>query len=153
MDEYIPLVLRMVTGEDVISDAIFINEAGNKKYILNNPLKIVYMPITKGTHLSISLMQWMFSRISDNQNFEVDERNVLMITEPTESLTDYYYKTVEYFDQVQEEKKKSSNSTEAELYKEAAMSDDEEELLDSDEFNEVQEYLAKLSKNDKGTLH
>lgn len=152
MDEYIPLVLRMVTGEDVISDAIFINEAGNKKYILNNPLKIVYMPITKGTHLSISLMQWMFSRISDNQNFEVDERNVMMITEPTESLTDYYYKTVEYFDQVQEEKKKSSKSTEAELYKEAAMSDDEE-LLDSDEMNEIQDYLSELSKKNKGTLH
>jgi hypothetical protein len=142
----------MITGEDVISDTIHLNEAGNSRYLISNPLKIVYLPIKKGSHLSISLMQWMFSRISDNQDFEIKEHNVLMTTEPSDSLLEYYYKTVEYFLELRAEQKKLAEYDEAELYKEVAMSeDDDDEMIEK--LEEVEKYLNDLSKKDKGTLH
>jgi hypothetical protein len=154
MDDYKPMVLRMITGEDVISDTIHLNEAGNSRYLISNPLKIVYLPIKKGSHLSISLMQWMFSRISDNQDFEIKEHNILTTTEPSDSLLEYYYKTVEYFLELRAEQKRSANyeqSEEADLYREAAMSDDDDEMIEK--LEEVEKYLNDLSKKDKGTLH
>jgi|688.fasta_scaffold462578_2 hypothetical protein len=152
MEDYKPIVLRMITGEDVISDTIHLNEAGNSRYLISNPLKIVYLPIKKGSHLSISLMQWMFSRISDNQDFEIKEHNVLMTTEPSDSLLEYYYKTVEYFLELRAEQKKLAEYDEAELYKEVAMSeDDDDEMIEK--LEEVEKYLNDLSKKDKGTLH
>lgn len=153
MDDYKPMVLRMITGEDVISDTIHLNEAGNSRYLISNPLKIVYLPISKGSHLSISLMQWMFSRISTNQDFEIKDHNVLMATEPSDSLLEYYYKTVEYFLELRTEQKRSANygqMEEADLYREAAMSDDDEMI---EKLEEVEKYLNELSKKDKGTLH
>jgi hypothetical protein len=152
MEDYKPIVLRMITGEDVISDTIHLNEAGNSRYLISNPLKIVYLPIKKGSHLSISLMQWMFSRISDNQDFEIKEHNVLMTTEPSDSLLEYYYKTVEYFLELRAEQKKLAEYDEAELYKEVAMSeDDDDEMIEK--LEEVEKYPNDLSKKDKGTLH
>lgn len=159
MNEPVPTVLRLVTGEDIIADTVFINEAGNSRYVISDPLKIVYLPLTKDTHISISLMQWMFTRISDNQTFELKDRDVLIKTDPSDSLCQYYYKTVEYFYEIREEQvKKMAMGTEKlknELYEEIAMSEDEEihDLMDSDEMKEVMEYLKKISKDDKGTLH
>jgi hypothetical protein len=94
----------------------------------------------------------MFSRISDNQDFEIKEHNVLMTTEPSDSLLEYYYKTVEYFLELRAEQKKLAEYDEAELYKEVAMSeDDDDEMIEK--LEEVEKYLNDLSKKDKGTLH
>lgn len=160
MNEAVPTVLRLVTGEDIIADAFFMNEAGNSRYYLSDPLKIIYLPATnKDTHISLSLMQWMFTRISDNQTFEVKEHNVLFTTDPSDSLVKYYYQTVEYFYEIrekQEEKIKMERSKlQDELYEDLAMSEDDdlEGLLDSDEVKDLQDFLEKLSKKDKGTLH
>jgi hypothetical protein len=96
----------------------------------------------------------MFSRISDNQDFEIKEHNILTTTEPSDSLLEYYYKTVEYFLELRAEQKRSANyeqSEEADLYREAAMSDDDDEMIEK--LEEVEKYLNDLSKKDKGTLH
>ena len=161
MNEPTVTVFRLVTGEDIIADATHIEEAGNDRYVIYDPLKIVYLPTTAGTHLSISLMQWLFLRISEKQEFEIKAYNVLFTTEPTEDLTDYYYKTVEHFYQVKKKSKggpklsESDNvSYERAVYEDAAMSDEEiDDLLDSEEMRKVKAFLEELVKKDKGTLH
>jgi hypothetical protein len=156
----VPLVLRLVTGEDIIADTIFDNEAGNSRYVISDPLKIVYLPATKETHISLSLMQWMFTRISDNQTFEMNDRNVLFTTEPSDSLLEYYYKTVAYFYSLRDVQKQhiqmKENKMKNQLYEDIAMSDEEQELdemMDSDEMQELREFLEQLGKKDKDTLH
>jgi len=159
MNEPVPTVLRLMTGEDIIADTVFKNEAGNSRYIVSDPLKIVYLPLKEGTHLSISLMQWMFTRISDNQKFELNSSNVMFTTEPSDNLLEYYYKTVEYFYEIREEQLKQklnlSDRIKNEVYEDVAMAEDEEidDLMDSDEMKEVLEYLKKIGKDNKGTLH
>lgn len=159
MNEPVPTVLRLMTGEDIIADTIFNNEAGNSHYIISDPLKIVYLPMKEGTHLSISLMQWMFTRISDNQSFEIKQNNVMFTTQPSDNLLEYYYKTVEYFYEIREEQLKQklniSDKIKNETYEDIAMSEDEDihDLMDSEEMQEVVEYLKKFGKNNKGTLH
>lgn len=159
MSNAVPTVLRLVTGEDIIADTVIKSDAGTTTYSVSDPLKIVYLPATKDTHISLSLMQWMFVRISDNQTFDLHERNVLFTTEPSDSLLEYYYKTVAYFIEVRESQKEKirmeENKIKDELYEEFAMSDDEElsDLMDSDEMKNLMDYLNSLSKKDRGTLH
>ena len=159
MNMPVPMVLRLVTGEDIIAETTIKHEIGNVIYSVADPLKIIYLPATQNTHISLSLMQWMFTRISDKQTFEIHERNVLFTTEPTDSLVEYYFKTIDYVYEIkaqQAEKIKMDKSTiQDEIYKDLAMMEDDElnELLDSDEMKEVIDMLEQLNKKDKGTLH
>ena len=155
----IPTVLRLVTGEDIIADTVIRHEEGQVIYSVSDPLKVIYLPATKDTHISLSLMQWMFTRISDNQTFDLHERNVLFTTDPSDSLMEYYYKTVAYFYEIREQQaqkiKMDEKKMKDSLYEEFAMSDDEElnDLMDSDEMKEIMDYLSNLTKKDRGTLH
>ena len=159
MEEAVPTVLRLVTGEDIIADTVYYNEAGNAKYIVSDPLKIIYLPVSKETHISLSLMQWVFTRISENQTFEIKEQNVLFTTDPSDSLTQYYYKTVEYFYEIKEanllKTKASQEKLKNDLYEEFAMSDDEElnDMIEGDELDKLNEILDHLSKKNRGSLH
>lgn len=159
MNHPVPTILRLVTGEDIIADTVHYTDAGNARYTVSDPLKIVYLPMKEGSHLSISLMQWIFTRVSDNQTFDIKENNVIFTTEPSSSLLEYYYKTVEYFYDVRESQKEAlqmgTERLKNELYEDIAMAEDEElhDLMESDEIKEVLDYLKKISKDDKGTLH
>lgn len=159
MNKYPLLVLRLVTGEDIIAETAYLNEAGNSRYMILNPLKIVYLPATKDTMITLSLMQWMFTRISENQCFEMNDRNVLFTTDPAESLAEYYYKTVEYFHAAREKQQRNiamgEDKLKNSLYEELAMSDDdvEEDMIDEDTLQELKDFLARLGKKDDDTLH
>ena len=90
--------VRLVTGEDIISEIMEVDDTTGKHVILYNPLKIMYLasPVSSDK-VSISLLEWVFSRISDKQEFKLESRDVLTIAPPTQSLNEYYWDTIEYF--------------------------------------------------------
>jgi hypothetical protein len=126
--------LRLKNGEDIITEVQ--ENAGS--LVLINPCKILYLKGKKSGFLSISLMQWVFSRISADQMFEIDKNEVLFKTLPDDGMIVHYFNSVEHF----LEKESSSNIE----YDDPTIDDSYEDNL---------EMLKDLigTKDDKGKLH
>jgi hypothetical protein len=151
--------LRLNTGEDLISEVIFgENEPGKENYVLLlNPMKIICVPTSKKGFISLSLMQWVFSKITSEQKFNVFNRDILTISHPNENLKDYYLETVVYFNK--------KNGTDLEdtdylenLEKELQAVEESDKMVDDDLISEdlqdiISDFINSLSSNNKGTLH
>ena len=126
--------LRLKNGEDLITEV----QETDGSLVLINPCKILYLKGKKSGFLSISLMQWVFSRISADQIFEIDKNEVLFKTLPDDGMIIHYFNSVEHF----LEKESNSNIE----YDDPTIDDSYEDNL---------ELLKDLlgTKNDKGNLH
>lgn len=89
--------IRLVTGEDIISEIIETEIDNKKNYTLFNPMKVVYMMDQKPGMLSISLMKWVFSKICDDQEFDLSPHNILLMKQPSQGLIKHYNESVEHF--------------------------------------------------------
>ena len=85
--------LRLKTGEDLISE---VHET-DSTYILMNPCKVLYLKSQKTGFLSISLMQWVFSKLCSEQTFEMDKNEVLTKALPNDSFIEHYWNSVDHF--------------------------------------------------------
>lgn len=133
--------LRLVTGEDIIAEVTEFESEDDEHYILSNPMKILYISGKTGT-MTVSMMQWVYSRICDHQTFDIYPEDILLITEPTADIIEYYWNSVEYYNDVLQGKNVKGS-----------MDDDLDEALDDDEsLKMIQEMLQELRK-DKGKLH
>lgn len=127
--------IRLTNGEDIVAEVVRIS---NGRIVINNPLKILYTPSLNTGYLSISLMQWVFSRISKQQNFDMDLANVLVMTDPEDNLKSHYNESLNTFDKENDEE------------------DDDEidfSTLEGDEGIEMLKNLMDKIKGGKGRLH
>lgn len=136
--------LRLKSGEDLITEV----EETETTYVLLNPCKVLYLKGTGTNFLSISLMQWVLAKICSEQIFEIDKREVLLISDPDTSLIDHYWNSVEYFINVQSKK---SVSYDSEPYEEV----EDEAVDDITSTEDAIDLLKELlnTKPDKGKLH
>lgn len=128
--------LRLKTGEDIISEVL----ETDKTFILMNPCKVLYLKSSKTGFLSISLMQWIFSKLCADQTFEIDKSEILVKAFPEDTFIEHYWNSIEHF--IQNE---SKNKIEYES------SDLEEDSLD-DKLEMIKDMLG-IKDDDKGTLH
>lgn len=127
--------IRLTNGEDIVAEVL---DVANGKIVFNNPLKILYTPSLNTGYLSISLMQWVFSRISKQQKFDMDLTNVLVMTDPEDNLKSHYNDSLSTFDKENDD-------------------EDEEDIdfstLEGDEGIEMLKNLMDKIKGGKGRLH
>jgi type I restriction-modification system DNA methylase subunit len=83
--------VRLVTGEDLITDIIW-TEDNNAIFV--NPMKIVYLIGDDPGVLKLTLVQWVFSRISESQEFMVNGDDILTMAPISEELMKYYNETM-----------------------------------------------------------
>ena len=126
--------LRLKNGEDIITEVQ--ENAGS--LVLVNPCKILYLKGKKSGFLSISLMQWVFSRISADQMFEIDKNEVLFKTLPDDGMIIHYFNSVEHFLE-----KESKNNIE---YDDPTIDDSYEDNIEI-----IKDLIG--TKDDKGKLH
>ena len=126
--------LRLKNGEDIITEVQ--ENAGS--LVLINPCKILYLKGKKSGFLSISLMQWVFSRISADQVFEIDKTEILFKTLPDDNMITHYCNSVEHFLETESKDKIEF----------------EDPMID-DSYEDGIDLLKELLKNkdDKGNLH
>ena len=126
--------IRLVTGEDIVSE---VTDISNGKMYINNPLKVVYTPSMNTGFLSISLMQWVFTRISKNQSFDMDLHNILIMTNADDHLVEHYKESLLTFS-----KKGNDDDTEYDT------------LQEQDGIDMLNSLIDKIkNKNNKGKLH
>ena len=117
MEENSVKFIRLSTGEDLVSEVLEIDEGdGVFYYQLANPMKVVYMiPSNKPGVFSISLMQWIFNRLCSDQSFTLHPTSIITMGDPTESLIEYYWKSVDSFDENKEKLEKNTEFIDEDL--------------------------------------
>lgn len=131
--------LRLNTGEDIISEI----EETETSYVLLNPCKVVYLTSAKPGYLSISLMQWVFSRICEDQNFEISKRDVMFKSFPNINFVEHYHESVEHFAKTETNKKIKFEES---FY-------DNESFDTEDSMNLLEEIFSKIKNQPKGKLN
>ena len=127
--------LRLKTGEDLISEV----QETPTSYILMNPCKVLYLKSQKTGFLSISLMQWIFSKLCSDQTFEMDKSEVLVKALPDDTFIEHYWNSVDHF--------LNSKSKEQIEYDSPIQYDSLEEKL------EMIKNMLGIKDDDKGSLH
>lgn len=149
------MFIRLNTGEDLISEVTEVQDnSGNEHYyVLNNPMKVLYLSGGKAGYMSVSLMQWVFHRICQEQTFNIFPGDVLTIGHPTDKMIDYYWNCVDesYVRRDENAKKTNYGSKEEELPEEVS----EEQITDDTEaIDIIQELMESLNpKANKRTIH
>lgn len=141
--------IRMNTGEDIIAELISHKNDDDEFYVLVNPLKIIYTISESHGGISIALMQWIFPRICDKQEFPVYSNDIITMSSPSKQMETYYWNVLNKFDNM--------GLLLAPTNKNAVQYDTEED--DEDEIEpteEEMEYINKMLdeiKNGKRKLH
>ena len=125
MEESTVKFVRLTTGEDIIAEVMYFEDDKESYYVLNNPLKVVYMTGSKPGILSISLMQWVFWRIANTQSFTIYPNDVLTVANTTDSMEEYYWSSVDHYS---EYKEKLTKQTE---FEDSSFEEDAEETAEA----------------------
>lgn len=150
--------IRLNTGEDLISEVIWAEtKPGTESHVtLINPMKILCMPSNKPGYVTLSLMQWIFKKITEDQEFNIFSRDILTMSKPNPNLKEYYAETVDYFNR-KEHQTVMDYLEELDKEIQAVQTSDDmvenSDLADSDIDKLVSEFLTSLTSNNKGTLH
>lgn len=151
------MFVRLVTGEDLVSEVTEVRDNSGKEhyYILNNPMKILYLTGGKAGYMSVSLMQWVFHRICEDQTFNVFPDDVLTIGYPTDKMVDYYWNCVDESYSRREENAKKTNYGYKEEEEQSEEVSEEEQMTDDNEALEMlRELMESINpKTGKRTIH
>lgn len=128
--------IRLTNGEDIVAEVL---DIANGRIVIDSPLKILYTPSSNKGYLSISLMQWIFTRISKQQKFDMDMVNVLIISEPEQTLIEHYNESMDTFNNKNDEDEEED--------------DIDFNTLEGDEGIEMLKNLMDKIKGGKGRLH
>jgi hypothetical protein len=90
--------IRMNTGEDIIAEITKQNDSDEEFFILINPMKILYSISQTHGGVSIALMQWIFPRICDKQEFPVYSSDIVTMCNPSEQMQTYYWNILNKLD-------------------------------------------------------
>lgn len=125
--------LRLNSGEDIISEIL---NKDDKTYVLINPLKIIYGINQKTGYVSISLVQWIFPKITENLEFDISISNILIESNASISMTQYYYDTLSNYEKKYYQREEEDEDDEDEDY----------EITDED-LEETKEMIESALKN------
>lgn len=141
--------IRITTGEDLVSQITEISEGERQYYVLINPLKVLYVNDKSG-YMTVSLMQWVFHRICENQEFTIYPEDVVTMGTPTEKMVEYYWSSVDHYNEVLHERKEAAKKEASVAYTDSEL--DNGTVEDSEGLELLKDLLENLGKG-KGTLH
>jgi len=131
--------VRLVTGEDLISEVFTEDSEKFQKVYLINPLKIVYSFGKKST-LSISLYNWVIPEILEDNVFQIKINDILLMKEVSSDMEEYYQTTLEYLETYTHFKKNMMNDY------------PEDEDFEESEYSYIKEMIEEM-KNGKRKMH
>ena len=130
--------IRLKAGDDLISEVVEIEEDGEEYYLLIRPQKIVYMPTTMSGYVQLAFIPWVFPRVCEHQEFTIEKSDVLLISDASERMNNYYWKTFE-----------EESDNDVSIKNEEYIKED----TDSEESERLQKILEQLGRDNKRTFH
>lgn len=89
-----PLLIRLKTGDDLVSQMVILKHDDIEEILLINPLKIEYMHTNTGFNLLF--IPWVFNELCSSDEFVISKTDILFIKEGSERLTKKYYESLEF---------------------------------------------------------
>lgn len=90
--------VRLKNGDDIVSDVVEMSDEEGLTIMLINPLKIIYMPgAVDRTFMQIAFVPWVFKRICSEQHFTISFEDILMISDITEDMNEYYWSSLDSY--------------------------------------------------------
>lgn len=139
--------LRLNTGEDIIGYTLHVkkDDFEDEHYLVDMPLKIIYSTNeNRNMLLSISLMQWVFSKISETEEFKLFAKDVLLCSNASSNMTEFYYETVHDIEQMREQAEKMRKNTSSNREEESF-----DDYIDESEGLEMLQEMLEATKNKK----
>jgi hypothetical protein len=124
-------LIRLKSGEDIVSEMIVMSHDGVDEYLLINPQRVFYERSSVGYNMMMA--PWVFPRMCDDQEFTISKSEALFIKEVSQSLVKKYEETVEVIEALNDEEAFDKIDSEMELNGEEEIDveeDEEEEDLD-----------------------
>lgn len=115
--------VRLTNGEDVIAEVVETEDDKGVLYLIINPLKVIYMQSQHQGYLTVSFIPWVFPKICDHQQFTIHAEDVLLLSNVSQAMNDYYWNNLETLD--------PKNAQGPELHQEQEETiEDEQSLID-----------------------
>jgi hypothetical protein len=95
--------IRLQNGDDIVSEVVEMEDENGIVYMLMNPLKVVYMQSPQNGYLSVSFIPWVFTKICEHQEFIIHADDVLLISNVSVKMNEYYWNNVQTIDKPLEE--------------------------------------------------
>lgn len=90
--------LRLKNGDDIVCECYeYEDSEGNTYYTVINPLKTVYVSRGGGDYLQIAFLPWVYPRICDLQEFNIDKKEVILYQDVSEKMNEYYWDSVQHY--------------------------------------------------------
>ena len=90
--------IRLQNGDDIIAETVEIEDEDGILYMVYNPLKVMYMDVGSGL-LSVSFIPWVFPKICEHQEFTIHAQDVLLLSDVSAKMNDYYWNNLLTMDQ------------------------------------------------------
>jgi hypothetical protein len=91
-------VVRLTTGDDIMAEVTVFEHTNGKTYSLRNALRIMYVMGKDGNSITVAMIEWIFPRVSNQEEIRIDASNVLFEAIPTKAIQEYYWN---YLDQTE----------------------------------------------------
>lgn len=95
--------IRLQNGDDIVAETVEYEDEKGVLYMLCNPLKVVYVQSPHHGYLSVSFIPWVFTKICDNQEFVIHADDVLLVSNVSEQMNEYYWANAQSFNKPLEE--------------------------------------------------
>ena len=97
-DNPIAKFIRLQNGDDIIAETVEIEDDDGILYMVYNPLKVMYMDVGSGL-LSVSFIPWVFPKICEHQEFTIHAQDVLLLSDVSAKMNEYYWNNLLTMDQ------------------------------------------------------
>lgn len=97
-DNPIAKFIRLQNGDDIIAETVEIEDEDGILYMVYNPLKVMYMDVGSGL-LSVSFIPWVFPKICEHQEFTIHAQDVLLLSDVSAKMNEYYWNNLLTMDQ------------------------------------------------------
>lgn len=96
MEEY-PLVkfVRLTNGDDIVAEVVETEDDKGVLYMVINPMKVIYVQSEHQGYLTVSFIPWVFPKICDHQEFTIHAEDVLLVSNVSEKMNDYYWNNID----------------------------------------------------------
>jgi hypothetical protein len=102
--ENVAKFIRLNNGDDIVAETVEIEDEDGIIYMVYNPLKVFYSHTSHTGYLAVSFMPWVFPKICEHQEFVIHAEDVLLVSNVSESMNEYYWNNLNTQDQKVEEK-------------------------------------------------
>jgi len=103
------VIMRLITGEDVIGEIfdIQIGMSGTRMYTIANPMTIEFIEQRNGRQ-ALQLHTWMSLLLVKKSLFEMYDKDIITMVEPSDDFLKYYNTTIEEMLKLLKEAKEKS---------------------------------------------